>query len=75
MSSCLLKSPCLFSLQNLGAKYVSNKMPRQFQNFSVWLGNTLAKITAKDSAETLVYYAGNGFGIPRNLVKGSDLVF
>ena len=31
------------SLQNSGAKYVSNKMPRQIQYFSVCLGNASAK--------------------------------
>ena len=44
MSSCLLKSPCLLSLRNSSAKYVGNKqIPGWFQNFSVCLGNTLAK--------------------------------
>ena len=33
MSNCLLKSPCLLSLQTSGAKYVDNKMPESFQNF------------------------------------------
>ena len=64
MSNCLLKSPCLLSLQNSGGKYVSSKILRQFQNFSVCLSNTLAKKIAEDSEETLVYYVGNGFGIP-----------
>ena len=64
MSSCLLKSPCLLSLQNSGGKYISNKILRQFQNFSVCLSNTLAKKIAEDSEETFVYYVGNGFGIP-----------
>ena len=31
------------NLRNSGAKYVSNKMPRQYQNFSVCLGNISAK--------------------------------
>ena len=75
MSSCFLKCPCLISLQNSGATYVSNKMLIQFQNFLVCLNNTLAKKTAEDSVETFLYYVGNGFGIPRHFVKGSDLVF
>ena len=33
------------------------------------------KGTAEDSAETFVYYVGNGFGIPQNFAKGYDLVF
>ena len=36
------------SLRNSGGKYVGNKMPKQFQNFSVCLGNTPAKKTAED---------------------------
>ena len=31
------------SLQNSGAQYVGNKMPRRFQDFSVCLGNTSEK--------------------------------
>ena len=31
------------SLQNSGAKHVGNKMPKQFKNFSICLGNMLAK--------------------------------
>ena len=42
-----------FSLQNSGAKYVSNKMLTRFQNVSVYL-NILAKNIAKGSAETVV---------------------
>ena len=55
--------------------YAGNKMPRQFQNFWVYLGNTSAKKTAKDSAEIFVYYVGNVFGIPRHFAKDYDLVF
>ena len=33
------------------------------------------KKTAEDSAETFVYYAGNGFGIPRRFAKGDNLFF
>ena len=36
------------SLRNSGAKYVGNKMPKQFQNFLVCLGNTPTKKTAED---------------------------
>ena len=44
MSSCLLKSICLLSYQNSGARYVGyKKMPGWFQNFSACLGNTLTK--------------------------------
>ena len=43
MSNCLLKSPCLLSLWNPGAKYVGNEMLRQFQNFSVCPSNTKKK--------------------------------
>ena len=75
MSSCLLNSTCLLSLQNSDAKYVSNKMLWQFQNFSVCLTSTLAEKSAKDSAETFAYYVGNGFAKPWHFAKGSDLVF
>ena len=34
MTSCLLKSPCLLSLPNLGAKYVGNKI--QFASAIHW---------------------------------------
>ena len=34
---------CNSSLWNSGAQYISNKMLRQFQNFSVCLSNTLEK--------------------------------
>ena len=54
------------SLQNSGAKYVNTKMPRQFQNFPVCLGNVSTKTIVEDSAETLVYYVGNGFGMPQH---------
>ena len=33
----------VYSLQNSGAKYIGNKMPRQIQNFSVCLGSVSAK--------------------------------
>ena len=33
------------------------------------------KNIAKDSAETFVYYVGNGFGMPRHFAKGYDLGF
>ena len=80
MSNCLLKSPCLLSLQNSGAKYVGNKMPESFQNFSVCLCNTFTKKKkkkkiAEDSAATFVYYVSNAFGITRDFIKGPDLVF
>ena len=63
------------SLRNSDAKCVGNKMPRRFQNFSVCLGNTSEKKTAKNSTEIFVYYVDNGFHISRFLVKGYDLVF
>ena len=50
-------------------------MLRRFQNFSVGLDNTSAKITVEDSAETFLYYVDNGFGIPPHFAKGYDLVF
>ena len=54
MSSCLLKSICLLSYQNSGARYVGNKqMPGGFQNFSACLGNTLAKKLLKNQQKTL----------------------
>ena len=53
MSSCLLKSPCLLNLQNSGAKYISNKILRQFQNFSVCLSNMLAKKMPKTQLKRL----------------------
>ena len=64
-------------LWNSGAKYIGNKMPRQIQNFSVCLGNALAKKkkTAEDLAETFAYHIGNGFNIPQHFAKDYDLVF
>ena len=53
MSSCLLKSPCLLSLQNSGGKYVGNKMLGWFQNCSVGHGNTLAKKLLKTQQKPL----------------------
>ena len=54
MSSCLLKSLCLLSLRNSGARYVGNKlMPGWFQNFWVCLGNTLAKKLLKTQQKPL----------------------
>ena len=54
MSSCLLKSLCLSSLRNSGAKYVENKlMLGWFQNFSVCLDNTLAKKLLKTQQKPL----------------------
>ena len=46
-----------------------------FRIFSVCLSNTSEKKTAKDSAETFVYYVGNGFCIPQHFAKCFDLVF
>ena len=74
ISDCLGEGK-LDSLQNSGAKYFGNKIPRRFQNFSVYVGNTSAKKTAEDSAETFLYYVGNGFGMPRHFAKGYDLIF
>ena len=45
------------------------------QNFSVCLGNALAKKTVEDSKDTFVHYLGNGFGIPRHFAERYDLVF
>ena len=56
-------------------EYVGNKMPWQFQNFSVCLGNTLAEKTAGDSAENFVNYVVNGFDIPRYFAESYNLVF
>ena len=54
MSSCMLKSLCLPSLRNSGAKYVGNKlMPEWFQNFSVCFGNTLTKRLLKTQQKPL----------------------
>ena len=61
------------SLRNSGAKCVSNKMSRRFQNVSVC--STLHCQTAEGLAETFVYYVGDGFGIPWDFAKGYDLVF
>ena len=47
------------SLQNSVAKYISNKMPRRFQNFLICIGNMLAKKPVEDSAESIVYYVSN----------------
>ena len=67
-------NPKPYSLWNSGAKYISNKMPRWFQNFPVCLGNMLEK-TAKDSLEVFVCYVDSGFGMPGHFSKGYDLVF
>ena len=54
MSSCLLKSLCLLSLRSSGARHVGNKlMAGWFQNFSVYLGNTLAKKLLKTQQKPL----------------------
>ena len=61
----------IFSLRNSAAKYVGNKMPRQFHNFPVCLGNASAKHIAEDSVETFLYYVGNGFGLgilPKSMI-------
>ena len=42
------------STKNSDAKYVGNKMPRQFESFSVCLGNKSAKKSAKDAAEIFI---------------------
>ena len=62
----------MYSLRNSGAQYVSNNMPRQLQNCSLCLGNTSAKKIAEASAETILYYAGNGFSICQHFAKGYD---
>ena len=41
------------SLRNWGARYVGNKMPRQFPNFSLCLGNTSAKKLPKTRQKPL----------------------
>ena len=64
-----------YSLQNSGAKYVSNKMPKQFQNFSVCLYNISAKKPAEDSTENFAYYISNGFSICQHFAYGYDFVF
>ena len=63
------------SLQNSGVQYVVSKMQRHTKNFSVFFSNVSAKETAKDLAETFVYYVSNGFGIPQDFAKAYDLVF
>ena len=42
------------SLRNSCVRYVANKLPWQFQKFSVCLGNKSARKTAKNLAETFV---------------------
>ena len=37
--------------------------------------NKKKKKTAEDSAATFVYYVSSAFGITRDFIKGSDLVF
>ena len=49
---------CKHNLRNSDAKYVGNKMPRQFQNFSVFLGNTSAKKMPKTQQKPLWYSLG-----------------
>ena len=53
MSNCLLKSPCLLNLRNPSAKYVDNKILRQFQSFPVCLGKTSAKKIPKTQRKPL----------------------
>ena len=53
MSNCLLKSPCLLNLRNPSAKYVDNKILRQFQSFPVCLGKTSAKKISKTQRKPL----------------------
>ena len=74
MTSCLLKSPFLLSLRNLGAKYVGNKSQGDIRFFQFAL-EIHWQTTVENSAETFVYYVSNGFGIPQHFAKGSDLVF
>ena len=60
------------------AKYVGNKIPRQFHNFfslPQQCCQKKKKKNVKDSVETFVYYIGNGFSIPRHFAKDYDLVF
>ena len=64
----------MYNLRNSGTQYVG-KMSRRFQSFSLCFGNTSAKETAEASAETVLYYAGNGFGTGRNFAKGYDSFF
>ena len=64
----------MYNLRNSGTQYVG-KMSRRFQSFSLCFGNTSAKETTEASAETFLYYAGNGFSTRRNLAKGYDSFF
>ena len=59
-------------LNMLAIKYQDN-----FIIFSVYLSNVVKKKkkNVEDSVETLVYYVGNGFSIPRHFAKDYDLVF
>ena len=53
MTSCLLKSPFLFSLRNSGAKYVGNKSQGDIRFFQFALAIHW-QTTVEDSAETFV---------------------
>ena len=61
-----MQQNCKTVLNILGAKYISIKKQRQFQNFPVYLGDTSTKKTADYSAESFVIYVSNDFGIPQH---------
>lgn len=53
-----------FSFWNSSAKYIRNKMMRQFHNFVVYLSNTLAKKLLKSQQKYLYNYIVESFAIP-----------
>ena len=63
------------SLNYAGAKSISYKMPRQFQNFSVCIRNTVAKNLPKIEQKPLYFCTSNGFGTLWYFAKESALVF
>ena len=48
----------LSSLRNLGAKYIGNRMPRRFRNFSVCLSNSWQKKLSQTQQKPLYITSG-----------------
>ena len=63
------------SLQNSGAKCISNYMPKCFHNFSVCFGNTSAKKLAKTQQKPLYITSAIAFTYLCIFLKGYVLVF
>ena len=75
MPRCACKKETTNSLQNSGAKYLGNKMSRQFQIFPVCLGNTSAKKLPKIQQKALPITSAMVSVYLGILLRGYDLVF